>query len=167
MSDPLDPTDAIIGGVIDATKRLVSSLLFTAGAVVLGLNFHTAPKYLATIQANGLQAAPGLFGLWPPFDWAEMMLRSMVIWYLAPFLLVYGYFLFTQWAREELFGSLLGIVVVHSVHTFLYTQQMDPLTPGDLIFASSVLIVGETGLVGLLFWWRQMRLNASLIAPPE
>jgi hypothetical protein len=167
MSDPLDPTDAIIGGVADSVKRLGSSILATVSAVVLGLNFHAIPKCIVTVQTNGLNSASWFFALWPPFNWGEMMIRSLLIWYLIPFFLGYSCLILNQFMRDEMFGSLLGIIVVHSVHTFLYTQMVDPLPPADLILACSVLVVGEFALVGLLLWWRQIRLNASFISSAE
>jgi hypothetical protein len=165
MSDSLDPTDAIVGGITDAVKRLLAFLLVTGGAALLGSNLHEAPNHFASIRLNGLSAAFDSFkqiDALSPALWIVMMLHSTFIWYLIPFLLLYVWLLARLWQGADMFSILLVLALAHPLHTFIYMQRQDPLPPGDLILTSALLIVSEVGLAGLILWWRHVRENAPL-----
>lgn len=167
MSDSLDPADAIYEGATEGVKRLLAFVLVTAGAAMLGFNLHQVPAHIAAISRNGIGAAfeaikqfdPG-----SPILWMLMMLHSTVIWYLLPFLALYGWLLFRLWLGSDMFGILFVLALIHPIHVFIYAQRTDPLAIGDLILASCVLFVCEIVLAGLILWWRNVSENAP--APP-
>ena len=165
MSDSLDPTDAIVGGITDAVKRLVAFLVVTAGAAVLGFNLHSAPKHIAAIRVNGFGAISGFFEQFSalsPAGWILMMLHSTIIWYLLPLLLVHFWLLIRLWQGGDMFSILLGVALLHPVHTFLYMQRADPLIGGDVVLGAALLVVSEVALAGLILWWAHVRENAPV-----
>jgi hypothetical protein len=165
MSDSLDPTDAIIGGITEAVKRLVAFIFVTAGSAILGFNLHLAPNYIASIRASGLSAALNPlreFDAWSPILWVFMMMHSAIIWYLLPFLGAYVWLLFRLWHGADMFGILLALALIHPIHVFIYMQRSDPLAAGDLILASGLLLVSEIAVAGLILWWRHVKENAPV-----
>jgi hypothetical protein len=171
MSDSFDPGDAIVEGATDAVKRLVAFLLVSGGAAILGSNLHEAPGHIASIQANGLGSALDFlkdFSILSPALWVLMMFVSIFVWYLLPFMVAYIWLLVRLWRGEDTFNVLLALALIHPLHTFIYLQRMDPLSIGDLILASALLVVCEAGFAGLVLWWRHVREDAPLEPePPE
>jgi hypothetical protein len=165
MSDSLDPTDAIVGGVAEAVKRLASFILVTAGAAVLGLNLHNAPSFIDSIRASGLSGAFNPlreFDVWSPILWVLMMMHSTFIWYLLPFLGAYVWLLFRLWQGADMFSVLLALALIHPIHVFIYVQRSDPLALGDLMLAGGLLVVSEIAIAGLILWWRHIKETAPL-----
>lgn len=163
MPDSLDPTEAIFEGATEGVKRLLAFGLVTAGAAMMGLNLHEFPTHIASLQTKGIGAVFDIIGQFDsgsPFLWLLMMLHSTMIWYLLPFVAVFGILLFRLWGGAEMFNILLALAVIHPVHTFLYVQGQSPLVPGDLILASAALVVCELSIVGLILWWRYVKENA-------
>jgi hypothetical protein len=166
MSDSLDPTDAILGGVTEGVKRLVAFFLVTAGAAMLGLNLHEAPNYISTIRSNGIGAVLDSFKQiegGSPLLWIFMMLHSMFIWYLIPFTLAYVWLLIRIWSGADIFSVLLALALIHPVHVFLYVQRSSWMSTGDVILACALLFSCEIAMAGMVLWWRHIRENA----PPE
>jgi hypothetical protein len=165
MPDSLDPVEAVFEGVTDLVKRLVAFVLVTACGAILGLNLHEAPLYLASFRANGFDAIFEVFQrvhAGSPILWSLMMLHSAMIVHLLPFTAVYVWLLFGVWKDENLFLILLGAVLLQTLHVFLYLQRSNPLTGGNLILASALLIVTEISLAGGILWWKHMKDNTEI-----
>jgi hypothetical protein len=165
MSDSLDPTDAIVGGVAEAVKRLAAFILVTAGAAVLGLNLHNTPKFIASIRSNGFSGALNPFSefdVWTPLLWIFMMMHSAIIWYLLPFLGAYVWLLFRLWQGADMFSVLLALALIHPIHVFIYVQRSDPLPLGELTLAGGLLVVSEIAIAGLILWWRHIKETAPV-----
>jgi hypothetical protein len=166
MSDSLDPTDAIVGGVTEAVKRLAAFILVTAGAAVLGLNLHNAPNFIASIRTSRLSGALNPFSefdVWSPLLWVLMMMHSTFIWYLLPFLGAYVWLLFRLWQGADMFSVLLALALIHPIHVFIDVQRSNPLAFGDFMLAGGLLVVSEIAMAGLVLWWRHIRESA----PPQ
>lgn len=159
MPDPLDPVDAMIGGVTDPVKRLLAFIVVTAGAAMLGLNLHEIPTHIASIRLNGIGSAFDVvtqFNGGSPILWALMMMHSASVWYLLPLAGVQVWLLFRLWMGSEMFPILFAVALIQPLHVFMYMQHTSPLGGSDLILASALLIVSEAFLAGLILWWRHI-----------
>ncbi|HET6409339.1 MAG TPA: hypothetical protein VFG14_15740 [Chthoniobacteraceae bacterium] len=168
MSDPLDPMDALVGGVTDSVKRLLAFVVVTAGAAILGYNVHEIPTHLSALRTGGFSsvlAALQQFDASAPIAWMVMMLHSLIIWYLFPMVLLYFALLVWLWKGEDMFNILLGLALLQPLHTFLYMQRSSPLVAGDLALAIGALVIAEVSLAALILWWRNVSENAPL--PPS
>ena len=162
MPDSLDPVEAVFEGVTDSVKRLVAFVLVTAAGAILGLNLHESPAYFASFRLNGFPAILEVFQkihAGSPILWSLMMMHSAMIAHLLPLTGTYLWLFISMWKEENLFPILLGAVLLQTLHVFLYLQRSNPLTGGDLILASALLIVTEISLAAGVLWWKHMKDN--------
>jgi hypothetical protein len=167
MSEPLDPLDAIVGGITDPIKRILAYLGVTGGAYVLGGNIHEAPMIITSIAARGPRAFMDLFDLInsaSPVTWGIMMMHSLVIWFLLPLSVAYLVMFVKLWRGGDMFNILFALALIHPVHSYIYSELAHPSAMADRILSIILLIVCEVSIAALILWWRHIIENAP--TPP-